>query len=141
LNSGIVYVQKKEIKQVDIPETAIPEQFFPPCITNILKGLEDGKKRSLFILTNFLTSVGWNHDDIEKLLRKWNKKNNEPLREVSIIGQIRYHKQQKKRILPPNCQNAMYYKDFSVCKPDQLCNKIKNPVQYSKRKTYYLNKK
>ena len=132
--------QKKEIKQVDIPETAIPAQFFPPCIKNILAGLEDGKKRSLFILTNFLTSAGWSYDDIEKQLKEWNKKNAEPLREVLLVGQLRYHKQQKKKILPPNCQNMMYYKDFGVCKPDNLCNRIKNPVQYAKRRTFYLNK-
>ncbi|MBW2978123.1 hypothetical protein KY331_04725 [Candidatus Woesearchaeota archaeon] len=132
--------QKKEIKQVDIPTHAVPEQFFPPCIQNILKGLEDGRKRSLFILTNFLTSVGWSYDKIEKRLKDWNKKNHEPLREVLIVGQLRYHKQQKKKILPPNCKNSMYYKDFGVCKPDNLCAKIKNPVNYSRRKTYFLNK-
>ena len=133
--------KKTEIKEVDIPQDAIPEQFFPPCIQNVLKGLEDGRKRSLFILTNFLTSVGWDYDKIEERLKKWNKANKEPLREVVLVGQLRYHKQRKKKILPPNCQNGMYYKDFNICKPDQLCSKIKNPVQYSKRKTYYLNKK
>jgi len=127
-------------KEVDIPTEAVPEQFFPPCIHNILKGLQDGKKRSLFILTNFLTSVGWSYDKIEELLKKWNKKNEEPLREVLLVGQIRYHKQQKKKILPPNCQNQMYYKDFGICKPDSLCGRIKNPVNYSRRKTFYLNK-
>jgi hypothetical protein len=132
--------QKKEIKEVDIPTEAIPEQFFPPCINNILKGLTDGKKRSVFILKNFLGSVGWGYDEIEKLVKEWNKKNNEPLRENIIIGQLRYSKQQKKKILPPNCQNMMYYKDFAVCKPDALCARIKNPVNYSRRKTYYLNK-
>jgi hypothetical protein len=132
--------QKKEVKGVDIPTEAVPERFFPPCINNILKGITDGKKRSLFILTNFLTSVGWDYDKIEKLLKEWNKRNSEPLREVLIVGQLRYHKQQKKRILPPNCQNSMYYKDFGICKPDNLCSKIKNPVNYSRRKTYFLTK-
>jgi hypothetical protein len=132
--------QKKEIKEADIPAEAVPEQFFPPCMHNILKGLQDGKKRSLFILTNFLTSVGWGYDKIEELLKKWNKRNDEPLREALLVGQIRYHKQQKKKILPPNCQNQMYYKDFGVCKPDTLCERIKNPVNYARRKTYYLNK-
>ena len=137
---SILDFQKKEIKEVDIPVEAVPEQFFPPCINNILKGIQDGKKRSLFILTNFLVSVGWSYDKIEELLKKWNKKNEEPLREVLLVGQIRYHKQQKKKILPPNCQNQMYYRDFGVCKPDSLCERIKNPVNYARRKTYYLNK-
>lgn len=118
---------------------AIPEQLFPPCIKNILKGLEDGRKRSLFVLVNFLTSAGWDYDAIEDLLRKWNKNNREELREVYLIGQVRYHKQQKKKILPPNCMNKGYYADVGVCKPDELCKKIKNPVNYAKRRAYYVS--
>jgi len=33
----------------------------------------------------------------------------------------------------------MYYKDFRVCVPDNLCQKIKNPVNYARIKTRYLN--
>ncbi len=125
----------------DVDQKAIPVQFFPPCIIRILKGLEDGRKRSLFLLVNYLTSVGWGYEQIDELLHKWNKKNKEPLREVLIKGQIRYHKQQKKKILPPNCANGMYYRDILVCTPDNLCKKIKNPVNYAKIKTRFLHKK
>ena len=131
--------EKKELKEVDIPETAIPEPLFPPCIHKILNGLTDGKKRALFVLANFLTSAGWSYEKIEERLKEWNKKNSEPLREVLIVGQLRYHKQLKKKVLPPNCINQMYYKDFAVCFPDNLCSKIKNPINYAKRKAYYLN--
>lgn len=133
-------VKIEKSKQYEDFEEAVPEQFFPPCVKLILKGLTDGRKRSLFILTNFLTSVGWSYDQIEKRLEEWNKKNSEPLREVLIKGQIRYHKQKAKKILPPNCANSMYYKDFRVCVPDNLCQKVKNPVNYSRIKTRYLNK-
>ena len=34
----------------------------------------------------------------------------------------------------------MYYVDIGVCKPDNLCAKIKNPVSYSQRKAMYMNK-
>jgi len=119
----------------------VPEELFPPCIKLILKNdLKDGRKRSIFILLNFLTSNGWNYDEIEPRLKEWNKKNVEPLRENYLIGQLRHHKSQKKKILPPNCSNAMYYLDIGVCKPDNLCSKIKNPVSYSQRKALYLNK-
>ncbi len=131
--------QDKEIKYEDFEE-AVPEQFFPPCISKILTGVQDGKKRSLFILTNFMRSVGWSYDQIEKRLEEWNKKNPEPLREVLLKGQLRYHKQKAKKILPPNCQNSMYYKDFRVCIPDNLCPRIKNPVNYARVKTRYLKK-
>jgi len=131
---------EKPEKKFEALTEALPEKFFPPCIKNILKGLEDGRKRSLFILTNFLTSVGWDYERIEELFKKWNEKNQEPLREVLIKGQIRYHKQKKKKILPPNCQNKMYYIDMRICTPDNLCQKIKNPVNYSIVKTKYLHK-
>ncbi|MBU1004851.1 MAG: hypothetical protein KJ561_03425, partial [Nanoarchaeota archaeon] len=131
---------KKEKREYLTPEESVPEQFFPPCIQNILKGITDGRKRSLFILSNFLTSVGWGYDQIEKRLDEWNKQNTEPLREVLIQGQVRYHKQKNKKILPPNCGNKMYYHDLRFCIPDNLCQKIKNPVNYSRIKTRYLNK-
>ncbi len=120
---------------------AIPEQFFPPCIKKILLGLKDGKKRAMFVLTNFLSSTGYNHDQIENIMKEWNKKNNPPIRENYFVGQVRYFKTQNKKVPPPNCTNMMYYKDIAICLPDNLCNKIKNPVNYTRRKTFYLNKK
>ena len=119
---------------------AMPEDFFPPCIKMISNGLADGRKRALFILINFLSSLGWNYDDIKKYLKEWNKKNTEPLRENYLVGQLRYHKSQKKKILPANCNNMMYYVNIGVCKPDNLCSKIKNPVSYSIRKSFFVRK-
>lgn len=127
-------------KDFEIFQNAVSPDFFPPCMLKILQGIEDGKKRSVFIMTNFLTSVGWNHEDVEKLLTEWNKKNREQLREVNITGHLRYHKKLGKKVLPPNCSNDMYYKAFNVCFPDELCARIKNPVQYVRLKTKYLKK-
>ncbi len=129
---------KKLYEEVDIPEQAIPMDLFPPCIKIGLQGLKDGKKRFMFALMNFLRSCGYGYDQIDEIFSEWNKKNNpDQLREVLIKGQIRYHKQHKKNIMPPNCNK--YYPDLGICKPDGLCQKIKNPVQYSKRKAYFLN--
>jgi len=119
---------------------ALPERFFPPCIKLISAGLSDGRKRALFILINFLTSLGWDYKQMEDYLKEWNKRNNEPLRENYLLGQLRYHKTQKKKILPANCNNMMYYVDIGVCKPDNLCSKIKNPVSYSIRKSFFMRK-
>ncbi|MBN4048985.1 hypothetical protein JYT91_00040 [archaeon AH-315-M20] len=121
-------------------ESAAPEELFPPCIKLGLEGLKDGRKRFVFILINFLVSTGWDYDAIEKKLKEWNKKNYEPLRETYLVGQLRYHKTQRKKILPPNCNNMMYYVDIGVCKPDNLCTKIKNPVSYAQRKAFFSNK-
>ncbi|MBW3004748.1 hypothetical protein KY310_02865 [Candidatus Woesearchaeota archaeon] len=141
-------VKEQEIKikstngDFSSPENAVPEDYFPPCVNNILKGLQDGKKRSLFVLTNFLHSCGWEYDKIEELLETWNKKNPDQLREVIIKGQVRYHKANKKKVLPPNCNNKSYYQDMHICTPDNFCPKIKNPVNYAilKQKLVYLTK-
>ncbi len=120
----------------------IPEELFPPCIKLLLQPLKDGKKRALFILTNFLSSVGWNHDEISERIHEWNKRHDEPLRENVILTHINYHKVQEKSVLPPNCPNyatAQYYKDMGVCQPDGLCARIKNPIQYAKKRAWMVN--
>jgi len=132
------YVKPKEEKVVEIPEIAIPEKFFPPCMCLGMKGLKDGRKRFLFCMMNFLKSCGWSFKQIEQRARAWNKKNEEPLKPTILEGQIKYRKHRKQAILPPNCQNLSYYADIRICKPDNLCKRIKNPVQYSKRKTQHL---
>ena len=117
---------------------AIPQDLFPPCIKLILAGIGDGKKRAVFILINFLRSVGYDYDNIEKMLIEWNAKNKEPIREVNWKGQLHYHKQQSKQALPPNCANSAYMIAIGVCKPDAFCQRIKNPAQYSKKKAWLL---
>jgi len=137
-------VEEKELEQdkaFEELEEKTPEELFPPCVQLIGKGLKDGKKRAVFVLINFLSRAGWSYDDIEEYLKDWNKKNPEPLREVSLLGQLRYHKLRKKKILPPNCANNSYYADMGCCKPDNLCQKIKNPVSYVRRKVMFKPKK
>ncbi len=136
--------EKKEFssKEFEAPQAAIPVEMFPQCIQKILAGVPDGRKRAVFILTNFLTSCGWSHEKVEELLKEWNKKNKEALREVYFLGQLRYHKTQNKKVLPPNCANKSYYQDMHVCFPDNLCKKIKNPVNYAiiKQKSSFQEK-
>ena len=143
-DKGLGYFDKQEPSRnnkVDFEvKTPLIEELFPPCIKLILNGLEDGKKRALFILINYLTSIGWDYDMVEKKLREWNSKNKEPVREVYILGQLRYHKQMQKRILPPNCDNEMYMLGIGVCKPDNFCPKIKNPAQYTTKKAWLIDK-
>ncbi len=77
--------REKTNKHFELPEKAIGEEYFPPCILKLLKGIEDGRKRTVFILINFLASCGWDYDMIEDKLREWNEKNHEPLREQCVI--------------------------------------------------------
>jgi DNA primase large subunit len=110
---------------------AAPEEAFPPTFTKMLAGMTDGKKRGLFILTNFLASVGWNADMIEERLLRWNQANPEPIREGDIRNHIRYFKQKNQKVLPPNFANPIY-KDLGVLVEDELTRspRVKNPVQY-----------
>jgi len=131
-----------EQKNFEELTAAIPEDFFPPCMKIILNGMQDGRKRALFILVNFLSSCGYSYEKIEEMLYAWNKKNPEEMREVYLVGQLRYHKQQNKKILPPNCPHTdtIHYKEIGVCQPDNLCMTIKNPVQYAKKKAWLVNR-
>jgi len=119
----------KEFEEITF-ESPIKEELFPPCIKKILVGLEDGKKRAVFILINFLGKIGWSKKEIEEFVIRWNKeKNPEPLREVYIKGQLNHFQPGNK--LPPNCNNDAYYKGLGMCLPDGLCKKIRNPVNYT----------
>ncbi|MAG47818.1 hypothetical protein CL617_04385 [archaeon] len=135
--------QKKEIKEFDIPKSPIKIQNFPPCILLGLKGLEDGKKRFLFILLNFLKSSGYNHSQIKDIIYDWNKRNKEQLNEGYVLSQLSWHQRQK-QVPPPNCpsnSNLGYYTDLNICKPDNLCKTIKNPAQYTLKKSKTKQKK
>lgn len=143
-------ISSDEKKEFEAPKAALPEEMFPPCIKNILNGMEDGRKRALFILVNYFTSIGWDYDMIEKKLREWNAKNKEPLREVHLTSHTRYHKQQHKKILPPNCpkrennivlvNQQNHYTELRICKPDNFCAKIKNPAQYTTKKAWLMER-
>ena len=141
LEDAKLNIKLKDKREFTAPENALPEELFPPCVKLILNGLEDGRKRALFILINYFASVGWDYDMIENKLKEWNSKNREPLREVYLIGQLRYHKQMQKKILPPNCDNEMYMVGIGVCKPDSFCPKIRNPAQYTTRKAWMMGNK
>lgn len=128
--------KEKKYQDFEIPKIAIKQEQFPPCIKVMLGGIkEDGRKRSIFVLINFLQHMGWKLQDIESTLLKWNKSNYEPLREGYIKSQVNwFRKQNTKPILPPNCSNEAYYKSIGACKPDNWCKKIKNPVNYVTRR-------
>jgi hypothetical protein len=109
----------------------IPEGFFAPCIEKILQGLSDGRKRAEFILRTYLSNIGWSWEEIEAFLLKWNQKNKPPLRDSYLKGQIRWHRRQRKQILPPNHDSAGFYKDMGVLTPECMG---KNPLTYTYRK-------
>lgn len=148
--STIKKEKPQEKKQIVVWENKITEEYFPPCIKNILAGMSDGRKRSIFTLVNFLRIMNWSWPEVEQKIFEWNEKNRPPLPRSIILGHLRYS--QNNQYTTVNCppDGDLYYTDTGVCKPDNICkagtNKIviKNPIVYPfklmkvsrKKKTY-----
>lgn len=114
----------------------LDEEEFPPCVKKILNGLEDGKKRALFVLINLFRSVGMEKERMEELIFSWNLKNTPSLKKGYVQSQLAWA-YKRKPILPPNCRE--FYSNMNVCFPDNFCSQIKNPVNYVVRRNYLKN--
>ena len=118
-----VYKKYGDYEKIDIE--GVTEAVFPEPIKKLLLGLKDGKKRGLFILITFLRSLNFPAEYINQRIREWNKLNEPPLKEGYIKSQIDWHLRQKKTILPPNYENAGFYKDMGLLDNPA---RTKNPV-------------
>jgi DNA primase catalytic subunit len=116
---------KSPIKYEKIDTSKLDENMFPNSIKKLLKGLNDGKKRGLFVLLTFLRTLNYNPEQIYTKIIEWNKLNVPPLKEGYVKSQIDWHLKQKKNILPPNYENDAFYRDIGIIdkKPD-----VKNPI-------------
>lgn len=130
--------EKKHADFKPIKLEKISDRNFPPCVQNILKGISDGRKRAVFVLINFFRSLGMERDELEKTIYQWNEKNEVPLKKGYILSQLKWS-YQRKSMLPQNCRE--FYQGIAVCTPDNLCSKIKNPVNYTIKKTLIGNNK
>jgi hypothetical protein len=138
LRSAVFWDSRREkdkpsanLGEFKVPENAIPPAYFPPCIQKILGGLEDGKKRSIFVLSAFLQNIGWKHDDVLKMALEWNTKNKPQLNENIITAGVKHHFSKPKAQMAPNCKNPGFYQDYGICLPDEFCKTIQNPVTYT----------
>ncbi len=110
-------------------EGKIPEEMFADCIKHLLKGgMEDGRKRALTILLNFLKCVGWDWVEIEERVRRWNETNSPPIKTGYLVSQLNWHKAHREKIPPPNCDSSGWYSDIGV--PKELLN-MKNPLAWT----------
>ncbi len=121
---------KSEVKEYIQIEGKIPKERFPPSIKFILNGVEDGKKRGLFILLNFLKCVNWDLQSIEEELTEWNKRNAQPLKIGYVRSQLNWHIRNPKKVPPPNYSNDLYWKDTGFYHPDNRERKLKNALGY-----------
>jgi DNA primase catalytic subunit len=128
--NNIIEMQKSKLEKINI--STLNDSHFPPTILKILSGMEDGRKRGLFILLNFFRSLGFSMQDIEKKLNTWNQLNQPPLKQGYIDAQLKWHARNK-IIMPPNFDNDIY-KELGILELDELSKKSKNPVSYVIRK-------
>ena len=99
--------------------------MFPNCIRQILKGIKsDGRKRALFILLSFFSSLEFPQKYIEEKIEEWNKLNYHPLKQGYIQSQLNWFSRNK--LMPPNCNKPVYRELGIKCD----CN-VKNPINYT----------
>lgn len=108
---------------------ATDHRLWPPCITRAMAGLADGRKRALFVLTNFFRSLGLSKVELEQLLAVWNSRNAKALPPSHLASQLGYAFR-KPAMPPPNCRR--FYEDIGLCAPDALCARIKNPLVWAR---------
>ncbi|MCA9487991.1 MAG: hypothetical protein KC516_03450 [Nanoarchaeota archaeon] len=125
-----------EFKPIKLKE--IKDEQFPPSINKILSGLEDGRKRALFVLINTFRSIGMEKEELEKKIFEWNKKNKPPLKEGLIKAQLKVS-YRRKPIMPPNF-NSEYYKAVGAQLTEEEI-RMKNPVSFIIRKNLGNKKK
>lgn len=113
----------KEHEKVNF--SGVTEEMFPAPIKKLLKGLNEGRKRGLFILITFLRSLDFSPEAITFRVHEWNKRNDPPLKEGYVKSQLDWHMRQTRKILPPNYDNPSFYKDLNLLdKPPSA----KNPI-------------
>jgi hypothetical protein len=125
----------KKVHDIQVDKSSI---VYPPAIKKILEGMEDGKKRALFILLNFFRSLGFSKEEVKSKIDEWNKKNPKKLKDAYIQSQLEWTFNQKK-MLPPNYDKP-FYKDIGLS-PDEEELRSKNPVSYVIRKSKWMKEK
>lgn len=114
----------------------LSDEFLPPSIKKILQGMNDGRKRALFILLNLFRSIGMDREELEKRISEWNEQNKVPLKTGYIKTQIMWSYRNK--IVPPPNYDKDYYKGIGII-PTEEELRYKNPVSYIIKKSFRKN--
>jgi len=124
----------RDFKPVKISN--LSDEFLPPSIKKILQGINDGRKRAVFILLNLFRSIGMEKEELEKRIYEWNERNKVPLKKGYIKTQIAWS-YRNKPVPPPNYDKD-YYKGIGIT-PTEEELRFKNPLNYIVRKTFQKN--
>lgn len=136
-SAGQMYTENGQVVEFEIDQEVTLDDF-PKTISYILKtNFQDGRKRALFVLITFLTSIKWDWTTIDKMIEEWNKIQEEPLKKQYIGAQVSWFKVKEKPISPPNFKSVNFYSAIGIpqetIQTDQKAfngTTIKNPLHY-----------
>jgi DNA primase large subunit len=142
LPQGIVELAEK-IKKLSVekigktemegfPKTIV-QTAFPPCIQALYEAVSSGRHLShigRFTLTSFLVNIGMPSESVIELFKSFSDYSERMTRYQ--VEHIAGEKGSRTRYIPPKCDTL---KTHGVClNPDELCQKIRHPLAYYRRK-------
>lgn len=112
---------------------AMVQTAFPPCIEALYQAFTSGRHLShvgRFTLTSFLVNVGMPSEKVIELFRNFSDFNERMTRYQ--VEHIAGEKGSRTRYIPPKCDTL---KTHGVCPgPDELCEKVRHPLAYYRRR-------
>lgn len=126
---SVLGIEEKE-ETIWISKDSVPEEEFPPCIRNIIRGSgsEKGRHRKGAILASFLGQCGWSEEEAGSLWRG------------AISAEERIYKKWFGKMNCPKCETMQRQskgypdlgtEDLELCQPIEMCQRIKSPVEYA----------
>lgn len=127
------------VQEFELPKQSVPEAM-PPCIINLYNDLLAGKNlphKGRFTLTSFMVNSGASPEDVINLFKSAPDYNERITRYQ--VEHIAGEKGCKKKYTPPKCNTL---KTHGICfHPDELCQQIRHPLGYYRRKLRLLRQK
>ncbi|MBX5327948.1 MAG: DNA primase large subunit PriL [Candidatus Bathyarchaeota archaeon] len=111
----------------------VVQEAFPPCIDTLYKIVSSGRHLShigRFTLTSFLVNIGMSSESVIELFRNFSDFNERLTRYQ--VEHIAGERGSRTQYTSPKCETL---KTHNVCtNPDALCEKIRHPLAYYRRK-------
>lgn len=126
--SGVLRRIEKSTDIMDYIRTK-ESKYYPPCIKWMIRNIGSGLPHmARFTLVTFLLKMGYTIDEIVSLFSRTPDYNPERTRyQVEHISGLRGG---RKVYAVPSCRTL---KSYGLCFPDQICIRIKHPLQYISR--------
>jgi DNA primase large subunit len=125
--------RKRKLQQEELPRTVLTEAF-PPCMKTLYEMVLRGQHLShieRFALTTFLINVGMTPENVTTLF-KTSTDFNEKMTKYQV-EHIAGTRGSRTKYMPPKCDTM---RTHNICREtDTICQKIRHPLSYYKRKS------